>query len=208
MRENPGFALTDPEQVKQLIREQSWMTIVSATRAHGLVVSHYPVVLDESAEGIVLLSHVGRPDEALHELGQHEVVAIVAGPHGYISPGWYDADPAVPTWNFTVAHLYGTPELLSAEENLAVLDDLVAYFERHQPTPRLMRGTPENADYAERISKGTAGFRLRVNRFVAKRKHSQNKPDETVRRIVAELESHGPFANPALAADMRRTHGL
>ncbi|MEA5052494.1 MAG: FMN-binding negative transcriptional regulator [Propionicimonas sp.] len=207
MRENPSFALTDPDQVRQLVREQSWMTLVSATDEHGLVVSHYPVMLDEAADGIVLLAHVGRPDEQLHELGRHEVVAIVQGPHGYVSSGWYGVAPAVPTWNFTVAHLYGTPEILAPQQNLEVLDAMVTYFERHQAEPRLMRGTAEDAGYAERLAKGTVGLRLRVERFVAKRKLSQNKPAETVARIIAELEGDGPFANPVLAADMRRQHG-
>ncbi|MDQ7992468.1 MAG: FMN-binding negative transcriptional regulator [Propionicimonas sp.] len=208
MRENPSFALTDPAEVKALIRQESWTTLVSATPANGLVVSHYPVVLDESAEGIVLLGHVGRPDEVLHELGRHEVVAIVQGPHGYISPGWYGPAPAVPTWNFTVAHLYGTPEVLTTQENLDALDDLVMHFERHAGHPRPLRAPAEQAAYAERLERGTVGFRLRVDRFVAKRKLSQNKPAETVQRVLAGLEGDGPFANPVLAADIRRAHGL
>ena len=208
MRENPSFALTDPEEVRELVRRESWMALVSATSAHGLVVSHYPVVLDEAADGIVLLGHVGRPDDLLHELGSHEVVAIVQGPHGYISPGWYDPAPAVPTWNFTVAHLYGTPQLLTREQNLAALDAMVTHFERHSPQPRPLLTPAEQAAYAERLERGTVGFRLPVERFVAKRKLSQNKPAETVRRVLAGLEGDGPFANPELAADLKRVHGL
>lgn len=206
MRQNPSFALADETAVKQLIREHPWVTIVSDTDAAGLVASHYPVVLDEAAVGIVLLSHVGRPDEQLHELGRHEVLVIVQGPHGYISPGWYDANPAVPTWNFVAAHLSGTPEILSDAENLRVLEALVDHFEDRMPEPRRMRGTLENSAYADRIAAGTVGFRLQVDRLVAKRKMSQNKPAETVDRIIAELEGDGPYASEALAAEMRRTH--
>jgi transcriptional regulator len=154
----------------------------------------------------VLLSHVGRPDEQLHELGRHELLVIVQGPHGYISPGWYDAKPAVPTWNFIVAHLYGTPELLTDEENIGVLEKLVDHFEDRLPEPRRMNGTLENAEYAARIVTGTVGFRLKVSRLVAKNKMSQNKPAETVERILTELEGTGPYASPALAAEMHRVH--
>jgi transcriptional regulator len=122
------------------VRENPWATLVSHTSAGELVVSHYPVILDEESEEIVLLGHVGRPDDLLHELGRHELVVIIQGPHGYISPGWYDAGPAVPTWNFVTAHLYGTPELLSDGENLRVLDQLVDHFEQRMPEPR--RRTP------------------------------------------------------------------
>lgn len=206
MRENPNFALTDDEALKRLIRENPWATLVSHTSSGELVVSHYPVLLDESAEGIVIETHLGRPDEQLHELGQHEIVVIFQGPHGYISPGWYEAQTAVPTWNFISAHLYGTPQVLESADNLEVLDRLVEHFEARMPEPRLMRGTAENAEYAERIEKGTAGLRMRVTRYVAKNKMSQNKPAATVERILSELDGNGPYANGALAAEMRRTH--
>ncbi|MBC7442325.1 MAG: FMN-binding negative transcriptional regulator [Ramlibacter sp.] len=211
MRHNPSFALDDPDEVKRLIRENPWASIISHTSAGELVASHYPVVLDEDAEGIVLLSHVGRPDEALHELGRHELLVIIQGPHGYISPGWYDGDgaapvPAVPTWNFVTAHLHGIPELLSDEENLRVLDRLVDYFEERLGEPRRLHQTPANSAYAARIVAGTVGFRLRVSRLSAKSKLSQNKPAETVARILAGLDGDGPYASPALAAEMRRVH--
>jgi transcriptional regulator len=206
MRDNPGFALDRVDEVRRLVREFPWVTLVSHTTA-GLVASHYPVILDPAAaeDEIVLLSHVGRPDEQLHELGGHEVLVIVQGPHGYISPGWYDAAPAVPSWNFVVAHLHGTSELLGDAENLRVLADLVDAFEERMPHPRRMNGTLENADYAQRIVTGTVGFRLRVTRFTAKNKMSQNKPVAIVDRIIAELDGDGPYASPDLAAEMRRS---
>ncbi|MCI2958294.1 FMN-binding negative transcriptional regulator [Agromyces atrinae] len=204
MRQNPSFTLASEDAVKRVIRENPWATIVSRTDAGELVASHYPVLLEETDEGISLVSHVGRPDEQLHELGQHEVLVIIQGPHGYISPSWYDAKPAVPTWNFLSVHLWGMPEILSDEENLRVLDDLVAHFEQKVPEPRLMNGTPENAAYAARISAGTVGFRLRVDRFVGKDKMSQNRPPETVERIITELDAGSPYADPRLADEMRR----
>ena len=205
MRQNPSFTLASEDGVRRLIRENPWATLVSET-ANGLVASHYPVILDEDAEGIVLLSHVGRPDEQLLELGRHPLLVVIQGAHGYISPGWYDAKPAVPTWNFVVAHLHGTPEILSDAENLAVLDRLVDHFEDRMPEPRRMRGTLENAAYAERIVAGTVGFRMRVERFVAKDKMSQNRPAATVERIITELEGDGPYASTELAREMRRVH--
>jgi transcriptional regulator len=199
MRHNPDYALDDLETVRALVRENPWATIVSHVPGTGLVASHYPVLLDEDAEGLVLLSHVGRPDERLHQLGQHETMVIVYGPHGYVSPGWYDVSPAVPTWDFAVAHLHGTPEILSDEENLAVLDRLVAWFESPLPDPFLMRRTLENTAYAERIVHGTVGFRLRVDRIDAKEKMHQDKPAEVISRVIDALRRPGPYENPRLA---------
>ena len=131
---------------------------------------------------------------------------IVQGPHGYISPGWYDANPAVPTWNFVAAHLSGVPEILSDEENFGCSASSSTTSRTGCPQPRRMDGTPENAEYAERISSGTVGLRLTPTRIVAKSKLSQNKPTDTVDTIIAELEGDGPYASAALAAEMRRVH--
>ena len=201
MRYTPDYALDDVDAVRALVRENPWATLVSHVPGRGLVASHYPVLVDD-AEPFVLVSHVGRPDEALHELGTREVMIVVSGPSGYVSPSWYDTSPAVPTWNFVVAHLYGTPELLSDEENLAVLDRLVAHFEAPLPSPFLMHRTLENTAYAERIVHGTVGFRLPVTRFEAKQKLSQDKPDAVVDRVVAALRAPGPYENSALADRM------
>lgn len=199
MRHTPDYALDDVNAVRDLVRENPWATLVTHVPGRGLVASHYPVLLDDDADGITLVSHVGRPDERLHELGQHEAMVIVYGPHGYVSPGWYDVSPAVPTWDFAVAHLHGTPEILTDDENLAVLDRLVAWFESPLPDPFLMRRTLENTAYAERIVHGTVGFRLRVERIEAKEKMSQDKPAEVIAKVVEALRRPGPYENPALA---------
>jgi transcriptional regulator len=202
MRYTPHYLLTDENEVKRLIRENPWATIVSNT-AKGLVASHYPVVLEEDQPGISIVSHVGRPDERAHELGEHEVLVIIAGAHGYISPGWYENDEFVPTWNHATAHLYGTPEILSDEENFRVLGNLVDFFEKRLPEPVSLTIDEEAARH---IATGTVGIRIRVTRFDARLKLSQNKSPEVIEKIIAALEGDGPYASQPLADEMRRTH--
>ncbi|WP_084099978.1 FMN-binding negative transcriptional regulator [Demequina sp. NBRC 110051] len=208
MRHNPDYDFGDGAALRDLIREHPWMTLVTHVPERGVVASHYPVLLEDDPDDIVLVSHVGRPDERLHELGRHESMAIIYGPHGYVSPSWYGTSPAVPTWNFAVAHLYGTPEILSDDENLQVLDRLVAHFEAPLPEPHLMRQTTENAAYAERIVRGTVGFRMRIERVEAKEKMSQDKPAEVVGRVISALEQPGPYQNAPLARRMAHINGV
>lgn len=196
MRRTPHFLMTDPADVKRLIREHPWATFVSPTAA-GLVASHYPILLDEERDDITILSHFGRPDEVSHELGQHEVLVIVQGPHDYVSPSWYEPGDLVPTWNHVTAHLYGVPEILSAEENYRVLSRLTDHFERHHPGGRSLA---EDEAGTRRLAKGTVGLRLAVTRFDARAKLSQNKKPEVAERVISELERR----TPALAAEMRR----
>jgi transcriptional regulator len=197
MRHNPAHAVEDPEVVRDLIRANPWATLVSQG-PEGLVASHYPVLLDEEAEGLALVTHVGRPDEEVHGLGEREVLVIVQGTHGYVSPSWYAPGATkAPTWNFTVAHLHGTPRVLDDEENLAVLTRLVATFERRVEEPLWL-----DQEWGARIAKGTVGVRIPIDRFVAKRKLSQDKDDVTRRQVIARLREPGPYNHPALAGEM------
>ncbi|MCR2811693.1 FMN-binding negative transcriptional regulator [Microbacterium sp. zg.Y1090] len=204
MRQNPSFVLGDTAELRRLIEENPWVTLVSDT-PDGLVASHYAVLLDDTRDDLTVVGHVGKPDDLIHGLGSRELLMVVQGPHGYISPGWYGDGPAVPTWNFVSAHLSGVPELLTTEENLAVLDRLVARFESGMPHPRRMWERPNDAGFIERLEKGTVGFRLTPAKVVAKRKLSQNRPDDVVETIIAELDAgSSPYADPRLADEMRR----
>jgi transcriptional regulator len=148
-----------------------------------------------------VLGHLGRPDEVLHQVdGRREHLLVVEGPSGYVSPGWYGYAPALPTWNYVAAHLYGTLELLDAEDSYAVMAATVDRYEAPMPDPVRM---PDVADYARRIAPGAVGFRLRVTRYQAKAKLSQDKPRAVAERVVAALEADPHHGDPALAAAMR-----
>lgn len=201
MRHTPSYLLEDVAEVKRLLRGNPWMTYVSPAST-GLVSSHYATLLEETGDDTIsLVSHFGRPDEVAHELGQHEVLVIAQGPHGYISPAWYAEGDFVPTWNHVTAHLYGVPEILGDEENFEVLGRLVDHFEQRMPHPVSLEIDEEKA---RRIARGTLGLRIRVTRFDARAKLSQNKTPEVREAIMTALESGGPYSDPALAAEMRR----
>lgn len=205
MRQNPSFSLADVAEIRRVIGANPWATLVSHG-PDGLVSSHYAVLLDEDRDDLTVVAHVGRPDDLIHGLGDRELLVVFQGPHGYISPAWYGDVPAVPTWNYTAVHLSGVPEILSDEENLRVLDRLVSHFEGRMPDPRLMWERPNDEAFVSRLAAGTVGFRLTPTRVVAKRKLSQNKPVETVERVIAALEGDGPYAHDELAREMRRAH--
>jgi transcriptional regulator len=199
MRHNPMHAVMDVQVVRALIAENPWATIVSHGEA-GMVASHYPVLLDERSDELAIVTHVGRPDEELHRFGTSEMLLIVAGAHGYISPSWY-TEPAtsVPTWNFSVVHCHGVPEILDAEENLRVLTRLVDHFERHVDAPVAL-----DQEVGALLAKGTIGIRLPITRFVCKVKMSQDKDPQTQRQVLDALRGTGPYSNPKLADDMQR----
>jgi transcriptional regulator len=201
MRPNPKHEVTDPAIVRNLIAENPWATIVSRN-GDELVASHYPVLLDNraTADELTVVTHVGRPDEKVHGLGDSEVLLIVAGPHGYISPSWYsDEMTRVPTWNFSVAHCYGVPEILDADENLRVLTRLVEHFEQHVENPAYL-----DPEVGARLSRGTVGMRIPITRFVCKVKMSQDKDERSRRQVLEALRRPGAYENRRLADEMDR----
>ena len=200
MRHNPLHASEDPDVVRALIRDNPWGTLISNSNGE-LVASHYPILLDDESDGLVVLTHVGRPDDKVHGFGDREVLLIIQGRnHGYISPSWY-APGAIraPTWNFSAAHCYGVPQLLDEDENLAVLGRLVAHFEQHVAEPMFL-----DPEWGRPVARGTLGIRLPITRFVCKVKMSQDKDPITQQQVMAALRAPGPYHHPALADDMAR----
>jgi transcriptional regulator len=199
MRHNPHHEVTDEAVVRRLIAENPWATLVSGGRG-SLVASHYPVLV-EGGDGapLTVVTHLGRPDDQVHDLAS-EMLLIFAGPNGYISPSWYSAAGVrAPTWNFSVAHCHGMPEVLSAEENVAVLTRLVERFEREVEEPVYLE-----REVADRLAPGTVGIRVPITRFTCKVKMSQDKDDGSQRQVLAALRRPGPYRHDALATEMER----
>jgi transcriptional regulator len=199
VRPNPLHASDDVEVVRRLILENPWGILVSTNRGEQ-VASHYPILLDDESEDLAVLTHVGRPDDRVHGFGVREVLLIVQGHHGYVSPSWY-APGAIraPTWNFSAAHCYGVPQILDAEENLTVLARLVEHFEHRVEEPMLL-----DTEWGRPVAEGTVGIRLPISRFVCKIKMSQDKDPVSQRQVIAALRAPGPYHHPALADDMER----
>lgn len=199
MLRNPHHADDDPDTVRALIREFPWATIVSHHDG-DLVASHYPVLLDEESDDLAVVTHVGRPDDRYHHLDGSEVLLIIQGRHGYISPSWYEpgATPA-PTWNFSVAHAYGVPEIVDPEQNLRVLTRLVAHFEQHVDEPRYL-----DPEWGRPLARGTVGLRIPITRFQTQIKMSLDKDPISRQNVIDHLRRPGPYQDPALADDMER----
>jgi transcriptional regulator len=209
MLEQPVYALGALAEVRDLVHANAWALIASAGGppsgggSEPPVISHLPVLLDPDESDATILTHLPREDADLHRLGERDVVIVVEGPNNYISPSWYsDAGdgPYVPTWNYTVAHLHGRPEVFDDADTYRVLELTVEHFEKDRPAPWRLDSVDE---YAHSIAPYAVGFRLRPTRIASKGKLSQDKPAEVIERVIDALESDLVHANPPLARLMR-----
>jgi len=175
----------------EFMRNHNFGVLVSTGEA-GLIASHIPFLYDaEPGPHGTLWGHLARGNPQLRELGPgREALAIFEGPHGYISPRWYATHPAVPTWNYSIVHAYGTVEPI---DDVAVLERLVArladYHEAGAETPWRLADQPEK--YRQGMLRGISGFAIRLTRLEGKFKLSQNRDATDRARVIAALREDG-----------------
>jgi transcriptional regulator len=181
-----SFAETDLAALDALIERDNFITLVSV-RDGMPQVSHLPVLYRRDGERVELRGHFARANPQSRMAGS--ALAIVHGPHAYVSPGWYpdkEAQSRVPTWNYAVAHLQGEITLLDDEPALAEIVDSLSRL--HEPRV----GGDWRYEHArdDRVQlRGIVGFRLAVQRVELKFKLNQNHPTENRRAVADRLDS-------------------
>jgi transcriptional regulator len=192
------FREDDLATLQAFIRDYSFGILV--TQHEGVpFASHLPFIYDAGrGPNGTLLAHVARANPQWQSFdGTREALAIFSGPHGYVSPSWYEVERSVPTWNYATVHAYGIPQLITDQAELyELLKDLIqvneAQFEQ-QWNYRL----PE--DYLEKMMRSIVGFTMPVSRLEGKYKMSQNRSASEQARVIAALQE----SNPELAQMMR-----
>jgi len=169
-----------------------------------LIASQIPFLVERRDGSVLLQGHLARPNPQVADLSDGgEVLAIFPGPHAYISPGWYEATPAVPTWNYAAVHAYGTARAVEDREWLrGMLDRMSRRHEAREAAPWRMRDLP--AAYLESMLRGIVGVEIAVSRLEGKFKLSQNRPAADRPRIIAALEERHDPVSRAVAQQMRQ----
>jgi transcriptional regulator len=182
-----------------LIASQPFATLVTMSNS-GLFASHLPMVLDRG-EGTygTLRGHLSRANNQWHDLLLSvEALAIFSGDHHYISPNWYpeknEDGKVVPTWNYTVVHVYGPLRII--EDPTWLLSHLTSLTTQHEaPSPEPWHIGDAPADYIASQIKGIVGIELPISRIEGKWKVSQNKSERTRLAVEQGLEDlHTPEA--------------
>jgi len=189
--------VTDYDTIFQFLQDHNFGIIVSD---NPLKITHLPFVIHKSDhEGqFVVEAHFARANEHWESIDKKEVVLIFTGPHGYISPRVYTT-PGVPTWNYSVVHLYGTAEIIQdPSDHIAIIGKLVNQYEKDPVAWNIDQLDPM---VLQRQYQNTVSFRVVSHRVDAKFKLSQNKSEEDRVKIINQLQS-GNSQDKALAEFM------
>ncbi|MGE5270968.1 MAG: FMN-binding negative transcriptional regulator [Thiohalocapsa sp.] len=210
----PLFTETRPEILAAHIERYDFGLLVTDGSGNGragggmaggeMTASQIPFLLERRDGRLYLQGHVAHANPLAAALSPaRPALAIFQGPHAYISPSWYEAGPAVPTWNYASVHAYGEARAIDDPDWLRdLVERLSERHEAREPQPHWqMRHLPD--DYVAMMLRGIVGVELAVERLDGKFKLSQNRPAGDRPRIIDALERRGDAESQAVAQLMR-----
>ncbi len=171
----PGaHRIDDPKIIAETLRAHPFMALVSCVDDEPLA-THLPLLV-ESDQPLVLVGHMAKANSHWHQFEPgRRAMAILSGPHGYVSPGWYESRPNVPTWNYVSIHAYGEVEIISDSE--AALDHLTRMIQTFDPNLAEVDFVGADREFHRSKLAGIVVFKLHVDRIDAKAKLNQNKSE-------------------------------
>ncbi len=196
-----AYVETDLVALDDLVARDNFITLITV-RDGNPVTSHLPVLYRRDGDNIELRGHWARPNPQSRHVGG--ALAIVHGPHAYVSPSWYpDKEEAarVPTWNYAVAHLQGDLTIFQDEASLAaIVDDLSLQHEQRVGSD--WRYEHARPDIRSQL-RGIIGFRMLVEQVTLKFKLSQNHPLANRIEVATQLGRQQREASREVAMMMR-----
>lgn len=188
--------IKQPAVINQVISENGFGVLIGP----DLNATHLPLILDPNVgQHGTLLGHFAKSNPHWQWANNQRVMVIFQGPHAYISPQWYATKPAVPTWNYVAVHCYGYLTLLSDEENIFAMDQLVTKYEPELLTNKEIM--PE--EYQARLRDSVVGFRIEIDEIHAKEKLGQHRKKEDQTGVYSGLKNASSQDANALASYMQ-----
>jgi transcriptional regulator len=185
------FEAQDERLLWSLIHEHSFGTLLTVVDGEPFA-SHLPFSIDRDAR--LLHCHVARANpQWQHVARSPRVLAIFAGPHGYVSPTSYAERGGVPTWNYAVVHAHGDAVCVDdLEHKRRHVEGLAAKYERGRAAPWI-------PDYDVRRLAGIVGIEIRIAKLEGKLKLSQNRSAADRAGVIAQLQETGRDEDAELA---------
>ncbi len=197
-----SFRVDDPAGLADFIRRYSFATFITQDGSAPFA-SHLPMLFrPDAGEHGTLIAHMARANpQWQHFASGAEALAVFHGPHSYVSPSWYETRPAVPTWNYAAVHAYGVPRLVT--DHARVVEHLNAAVSRFEASLEHPWSGELPEKFRDSLISSIVAFEVPVTRIEGKFKLGQNRSDEDVRSVVAELARSAHAGSRELADFMQ-----
>ncbi len=186
MHPSPLFRRDDEAALAALVAAHPFALIVGVVASRPVAV-HAPVLL----AGRTLRFHVSRANALAPALiDGARVLAVVTGPHAYISPDWYGLDDQVPTWNYLSAEMEGPVTVLDPAGAGALLDELSDHFEADLAPKPVWKRSKMSPGRFDTLLRGIIACEVELDRFEGIWKLGQHKPDSAREAVADALGNH------------------
>jgi transcriptional regulator len=187
----PAFRVEDANKLAAFIQRHSFATLITYDGTAPFA-SHLPMLYrpDVGSHG-TLVAHMARANPQWRHFAPGRAALVVfQGPHSYISPSWYQTEPA-----------YGIPAVFTEHERVvSLLRETVstyeASFERRWPG-----NLPE--DFRDKLIQAIVAFEIPITRIEGKFKLGQNRPAADIQGVFDALSRADDSDSRALARMMR-----
>jgi len=197
----PYFKAKDQEQVLAFMHKNPFIILTGCDEDNAPVATHLPVLIKEREGKLYLQGHfMKQTDHHKAFLHNGNALAVFTGPHTYVSASWYKDKKQASTWNYMTVHAKGFLQFMDEAFLQEVLKETTAQFENDDNSPSLFEHL--EPDYVARLSKAVIAFEIEVTAIDHVFKLSQNKDEETYKKIVEKL-SQGDMQAQAVAGLMK-----
>jgi transcriptional regulator len=182
------------EILHALIRAHPLATLITSGPG-GLLANLVPFILADTGVRGTLRAHIAKANDQVEPLRSGaETLVVFQGPEAYITPSWYPSTKehgrVVPTWNYVVVQVRGTPRVIDDPSWLrAQIDDLTSSQESHRPAPWSAADAP--APYIEAQLRAIIGIEIPILAIEGKWKASQNRSAADRQGVVEGLQAEG-----------------
>jgi transcriptional regulator len=211
MYQPPHFREDRLEVQHDLIEARSLGLLITAG-SEGLDANAIPFILDRAASPLgTLRAHLARANPQWRLFtGETPALVVFQEVDRYVSPSWYPSKrehgKVVPTWNYAMVQVWGTPRLMATSEELREqLDALTHRHESHRTHPWTVDDAP--SDFVAAQMKGIVGVEIEIERIEGKWKVSQNRQDPDRLGVADGLAQEAGDAAAAMAALVRAGRG-
>lgn len=178
-----AFRASDPAS---LVRRHPFALLIT-TVEDALYATSTPLFFSSDDNSQVMVGHLARrnPQAQAMRAGQ-PALAVFSGPHAYVSAGWYESRPTVPTWNYVAAQVRGVLEPLDdIHSSLDVLRRSAQVLEQNNHPAWSLDDAP--AGKVDSLLPAIRTFRLTISSIEGVTKLSQTQPPADRLRVIRHL---------------------
>lgn len=189
----PYYQPSDTTEVFDLVDRTVLGTLITSHEG-GVAISHPVFMMDRTrGENGTLVSHVAASNDHVESLKRGlPSIAILMDAGHYVSSSWYPGYPerdSAPTWSFMVAHIHGTPKILSEAATAKHLHELVKHMEKGRDNPWQMKELGPGG--LERRLPNIVGYEMPIEKMEIKFKLGQDERSADMNAAIKKLREEG-----------------